>query len=427
MTNIEKKRAMSLMEVIVLMAAVSFLAGVFINMMFFSAAVSGIKKTGDRITSIQTAIEYYVSQNGVLPCIASLEVDYTNAEYGTAANCSASLPAGIFSSGQGEDEVVQGWVPFKTLGLRERDAYDAWGRRLRYVVVRNLTKNHQSFLTYKTKTNGVIVILDKGNNSIINTSKQFVAYMLISHGKKAIGSYDKNGKILACSYQNMPEQPKETDNCNNDSTFFYAEPSFTFDASYNDDIVRWFFLDAINSSIIKNSTNPKGRRYFAVKDLITKKNGNPSSAEDGIYLLEDSKGVVDFDGLEADSSSATMQQIPAIISIKGHVVHGMLPCKRNDLILIENGFFFRVNDDGTLMYQQQTRAGVFVFDSTAIPLVSTKNGNKNIYINYGNENFPAHLLEKKTVVAVSEGNLDPFFLAPLFDQYGLFDSWSKVH
>lgn len=137
------------------------------------------KKTDQRSASIKERLEGYYQNKKSFPCPASPAAANTDAWGYAAPSCSRSHDAAI------------GLVPFKTLGLLERDAQDGFGHPFTYVIEPHMT--HQKKLNPSTK-GGVpeqkkaVQFHEKGKALAPETASSLVG-LIISHGPKGIGSF----------------------------------------------------------------------------------------------------------------------------------------------------------------------------------------------------------------------------------------------
>lgn len=108
----------------------------------------------------------------------------------TGTDCSSS------SSG-----VSYGWFPWVTLGAAPQDA---WGNRLRYVVISQFAKSGAGF---SGSTSTTLTICTTRTCPPLSTVAQNVAFALISHGPNGWGALNVNGTNLA-----SPSGPDEVEN-----------------------------------------------------------------------------------------------------------------------------------------------------------------------------------------------------------------------
>ena len=122
------------------------------------------------------------------------------------------------------NEVLIGAVPFRALGLSEKNIYDQFNSKFTYAVTRDLTDT-----TKFDNAKGAIGILNqdgdpyndndidvavKDQNRTRDTSNKYkVLYAIISHGADLKGAYQRNGIVNAC---NDPGLDKA--NCNSATT-----------------------------------------------------------------------------------------------------------------------------------------------------------------------------------------------------------------
>jgi hypothetical protein len=189
--------------VLALLAAVTlFAAGKYISGP--AKSVRDLKAASTDFLRIKRALASYAAKNANhrLPCPADGTVASTNAAAGTAkASCAAPAVSDV--------------LPWKTLGLEERDATDAWGRRITYVVTPALASGGGIVSSTSTQLTGVI--------NVTGGSSQ-AAYALVSHGPNGKGGYLTSGQRMTVS-----ADVNELENSDGDVNFVQATYSATFD------------------------------------------------------------------------------------------------------------------------------------------------------------------------------------------------------
>ena len=128
--------------------------------------------------------------------------------------------------------------------LQDRYAYDKWGSRLSYVVIKELAKATATLSSYTTsRTDGVILVADYEGNQVTESDSNVInAYIVISHGK------DKKGGYLSSATQTAAcgSTAKDSENCDGDATFIDSELNESETAAnFYDDLVHWRTLTSI--------------------------------------------------------------------------------------------------------------------------------------------------------------------------------------
>ncbi len=141
-----------------------------------------------------------------------------------------------------------GVLPFKTLGVPEKKAKDAYGRWLTYAVSPCLTSvelksinqpkggtttKDKLFCGVSPSFSGVSVVDEKGAPVVVSgVDSEFIAIVLVSHGAKGQGAFLDDGTRMP-----TPSAPKAM-NADNSGVFTDRPLCQTVDG-YFDDTVRW--------------------------------------------------------------------------------------------------------------------------------------------------------------------------------------------
>lgn len=237
------------MELSVVLAILAVFAGGAATFLNSDKKGKNISFTNTRLEEIDESIKRYFVKNGHIPCPASLTTAESNASFGTSTDCNDTAPAGTTDidafSGQTEDQIRIGMVPFRELGLSPRYAYDAWNNRISYTVVKDLAISkdmYDEFIT--TSDNGIIQVIDSpsGDPLIPGDETVYIAYVLISHGSDNRGAYGPTAAL----YLTCGSTTADSENCNNDDIFIDMNVNETTTAaSYFNDFVRWATNDTL--------------------------------------------------------------------------------------------------------------------------------------------------------------------------------------
>ena len=251
----EAARGYSLAELAIVIGIISVVAGGVITMSSVQDEKNNRSETAQRLDAIEAALKRFAFLTDRLPCPASnLEVPGT-ANFGVdqtlaVPGCAAGAPAGTAALGAGNEALVAGAVPVRTLNLPENYAFDAWGNRFTYIVVGGVT-GAKGLRTYNTQaTNNVITMVDGAGNAINDpTPLDVVAFAIISHGKDSKGAISREGTARACTAVG-----RDSENCDGDIAFMDTRFSdstsvgnLTYGTNYFDDLVRWKKISLLRS------------------------------------------------------------------------------------------------------------------------------------------------------------------------------------
>lgn len=381
------KKGLSLIEIVFFITIVSFISGAIVNMILFSAINFRNKQTKDTISIINTAIKDYVDKYGVLPCAASFLDTINDASYGSAINCKQALSSsnGVFVSGTNDDVIVHGSVPFKTLGLSEKYAYDSWGRRIRYVVIKKLAMSSDDLMNYKTSDpiDTIKVFEDEKKSSHISE----IGYLLISHGKRKAGSYDRSGVLIQC-----PPSVVDGYNCDNDSEFYFIPQNYSNNNNYYDDILYWVTIPSIKEYIINSSGNSNYyvKKYCNVGDVIM--SGSLNSSVNDKYLILNSDAAMSA-VINDDSRLAVVVKESQNIKYLGK-------CANKDIVITEQSGEFIIKD-GVLFFNFDKKMIYFVND--IVDSIPQKQG---LYIaNFFLSDYNSGDIEKNSIFFVDHNGI----------------------
>ena len=201
----------SLLELSVVLAIISVIAVMGLEMTANYMNRTAYKVTAERLEAIDQAIVRYRKVYNKLPCPTYLNWDPPNACYGKEANGTSGCndTAGACSAasiyvGAPYVNLVRGWVPVRDLGLPMSMMMDGYGSRINYITNVNLTYN----LTYtpgdpndsfNNAPDGIIIRSGKidavcGTAGSVCQNRGTASYVLLSVGA------DRRGGIGADSY-----------------------------------------------------------------------------------------------------------------------------------------------------------------------------------------------------------------------------------
>jgi prepilin-type N-terminal cleavage/methylation domain-containing protein len=175
------------------------------------------KVTQDKIDSIVQQIEYFLEENGRLPCVARITAAPANAGFGAsignANGCPApgAAPPAPAVLRAGGNSVYIGVVPTRTLNLPDNFMIDGWGNRIFYAITRTQGVNFQS-------GSGAIHVRDTNNNTLV-TPAGSADFVVFSTGENTRGAVNLQGtaSTVACPAIALPSNDRE--NCDGDNIF----------------------------------------------------------------------------------------------------------------------------------------------------------------------------------------------------------------
>lgn len=196
-----------------------------------------------QLKEVEKFLVSFQRQNHRLPCPAPVNHAPDSVGYGIeGANCAlGGAISGITRINSGGAIIRIGVLPVRTLGVPSKIANDAWGSRITYAVVEQLTDPYQFS---EGPFTGMRV-----NNAAGTALTTNAAFIMLSHGAKAEGGYSaKSGlQIGSCgAAQGLDQQ-----NCNNDHIFVQAETNPVEGASFSDDNLIFRTVDAQAKAINK--------------------------------------------------------------------------------------------------------------------------------------------------------------------------------
>jgi hypothetical protein len=209
------------------------------TMFFFLAnSIKNAQKDTNQqnIDFVVNAINDFYIRTGYIPCPASLTEAPSTLNFGVSTVCNAVAVAGVNDVGSGADIVRRGMIPVRTMGLPDAAAYDAYGNRIQYTIVRSFGVNASTFDSSSPST-GAITVFGYNptgptlTNLNVLTSPNTIAYVVHSSGQDQNGAVTFRGVPLTCTSGGPNEY-----NCDTTYNQFVgsADISGTFD-----DVVVW--------------------------------------------------------------------------------------------------------------------------------------------------------------------------------------------
>lgn len=205
----------SLIEMTIVLSIMATLAGGALVMGNAKQATNKVDETNVRLAAIKEALVLHAKKMGYLPCPSSRTAYESASGFGVASDCSAAVVAGVTETGAGTDIVRLGAVPIRSLNLPTQYAYDGWGNRFTYMVIKNMALATGSAIDdyTTTATNNVIQVVDASGNQVQPaTVDDVISFAVISHGADGRGAYSRHGSITtACD-----TATKDGENCDGD-------------------------------------------------------------------------------------------------------------------------------------------------------------------------------------------------------------------
>lgn len=210
-----KNKAFTLLEISIVLVIASILLSLGIGIGRFFLQQNQIKSTKIKLKTIANALDVYLIQNNKLPCPAGLKKST-----GIALNNCATTDTtnGVFVS----NNVARGWIPYETLNISRDTVYDDWGNKITYTVAVDATSN---FNKLSNNFSGISIYNDSKSKLI--TSKAI--YSLNSHGKNALGAYNKSNNQVSITNISNEEKTNIASSTVDNNKFLYFNNLKTYD------------------------------------------------------------------------------------------------------------------------------------------------------------------------------------------------------
>jgi prepilin-type N-terminal cleavage/methylation domain-containing protein len=224
---LRKSSGFTLVELAVVMAIIALLLGMLIVPLGTQMDQQRASETNRQMDQIREAVIGFATATGRLPCPA------------TATTASGVAGAGLENKPGIACGILEGVVPWATLGVPEADA---WGRRFTYRVTSAFADDATGGLsaTFLLTDGGDITITD-GSATIA----QNIPAVIVSHGKNGTGSYGSDGGRFAVGTAN------ELENNNGNATFISRTNATDFD-----DLVVWVSPNVLKSRMVAANRLP---------------------------------------------------------------------------------------------------------------------------------------------------------------------------
>ena len=224
-------RGYSLIELSVAMVIVGILVAGAVSAYDIYLQQKKVTLTRDNQITIKDALDEFLAANGRYPCPAPIDAPSGDANMGNEV-CTAptiTVVTGLrdVDGLPGNDPVLIGTVPTRTLNLSDQVMRDGYNRRMTYAVSATLTDD-----ALFNNDNGVIAIEDADGNSAI-TPADAGHYIITSHGPDGLGAYSAEGAL----YEACAGGTKDTENCDYTDAVFIStlQRSTATNATHYDD------------------------------------------------------------------------------------------------------------------------------------------------------------------------------------------------
>jgi prepilin-type N-terminal cleavage/methylation domain-containing protein len=262
----QKIKGFSLVEMTMVLLILGILGALFLPLTNAMLDNNRRKETTVKLEALEKAFTRFVITNRRLPCPANgaLATGSANEGLELAAGGACTVAA-----------LTNGVVPWRTLGLAQNDAIDAWGSLISYRVwggggvANSLTQNASGGVDMSglnpATAGAVMGWLTPRGFRLCNTTPcaagsaaeiasktagNGIAYFLISHGSNRFGAYLPGGAFV-----NAPSGPgsgpSENINRNNLALRTAAPNDFYIDAQLNENAVAYYDDLVLHPTIIK--------------------------------------------------------------------------------------------------------------------------------------------------------------------------------
>ena len=245
---IKAKKGFSLVELSVVLVVIGITLGGALDIATRKTEADKIYETESKIETIEKMIAQSLNVENRLPCPANAATSFSDANFGTDGTASTS---GCTNSNFNSSNAYAGTIPINFLSLPEDYMFDAWGRRLTYIVDYRLANSDTTnplcdgsssgnfSLCFRYTDNGSIIINDASSNIRSNQ----VAYVIISHGKNGSGAWNYTGTARLAVSSDADEKSNGDTNGDFDNIFVQKEDDGNFDdiVSYK---LKWQIIDS---------------------------------------------------------------------------------------------------------------------------------------------------------------------------------------
>lgn len=199
-------RGFSLLEMTVVLVIISTVAVGAVAYLTIALERRGLLETQRKLETIQATLMNYRLTYNRLPCPALFTDAVDSAAFGketaNPGTCTGVAPNIQVDAG---NTTIIGMLPTQTLGLADDFAFDGWGRRIEYVVVKTFTAT-DGFIS--NPVNNVVAGMMTVNSVTGALKTQEAIYGVISLGPNGHGAFTRRGTTtskISTSTQYQPE------------------------------------------------------------------------------------------------------------------------------------------------------------------------------------------------------------------------------
>jgi prepilin-type N-terminal cleavage/methylation domain-containing protein len=256
-----RESGFTLVELAISITIISLFVAAAIPLYTMYLKQKAITTTRENQADVYYALLDYKSKLAKYPCPASLSKPISDPLYGRSETCPSALAPGACLDGvcveQGPVQittlpgptltttrVVRGAVPYKVLGLTEKQAYDGYGRRLVYAVTERLTDQDQF-----DENHGGIQLVNAANASLTDPTPGAggTHFVIVSGGERGDGFYNHDGNMVGtCDTTRL-----EGENCDQTPLAVYRISSVS-DAGNNQDFDDFVVYNAVREPVLWN-------------------------------------------------------------------------------------------------------------------------------------------------------------------------------
>ncbi len=258
----------SLIELTIVILVMGIILGGVMTLLPKVSTEQKINQARAQMKDIKDALTNYVQIYGHLPCPASLNAAFDTSTFGAETDCSqATAPGTTEIAGSNANlNIRMGGVPTRAINLPDMASVDPWGRRIVFIVLKNLATTSTTFSAYDPAGLDTVIINDVSNNRInqVNstTNPNYVAYVLASYSETGNGGTNTSGTITST----CDATRADAENCNTNNIFIDSTYNTNPQALY-DNIISWDTYQTLvrNAGIASKSlpTSITGFRKYA--------------------------------------------------------------------------------------------------------------------------------------------------------------------
>ena len=261
--GIKVHRGFTLIEISVVLVIMSLLLGGILAVVNAQLENVRLAATKSKLEAGKTALVSFLIRNNRLPCPAVPTLTSAVAAYGQEAATPGTCTAAVVL-GAGVNTVVRGVLPWKSLGIADEAALDAFGRRLTYQVV--LTETNRTATTV-SGLRGVINVYNAAGGALVNPGNP-ATLLIVAHGNNGYGAY----LPVTGARVTVPATPDEAENTDLDADYVEKDYSNTV-ANPFDDLLAWMTPGQLVAALTQTGAtqSPQGivnARLATVRDTM---------------------------------------------------------------------------------------------------------------------------------------------------------------